>query len=465
MRSVRLREAPPSFDKRLVVPNLVYAYCLIISPMLEFAFPPKDITAPQVGNQIFWPAVAALALGCLASRSRERLIWPPNMVWFAAYLALAGASVLWAFKPEVSFTRFATETMMLIAVILPSMLAVQTADMMRGVFFCFLIGAILNAVLILGGYSDEMMAGTGDAGFPGYFTHKNALGQFAAFAIILSLYEIIQPGWRRALGLITIVTGIYLIFAAHSKAALGCVVLAAVVAKLVLVIGKKMRVSPAIVLLALPVCYAVLSETVGNLVNRISWYLYHNYNLSARTDIWNFVDIEVAKRPLLGWGYRSFWLVGPDSPNIVDSGGWMTHMPEAHNGYLDTIVDTGYIGLVLFLIFVVTTLHAIGRVADRDPTRAWFLLTVALFIILVNFLESGWMRGADALWLMFVVVATEAGRWWQPLHPGSVTARPVLRAPAIALRRPVLAKAGGADRLPRPRGQLQLGGEQSGILT
>ena len=63
-------------------------------------------------------------------------------------------------------------------------------------------------------------------------------------------------------------------------------------------------------------------------------------------------------------------------------------MPSAHNGYLDTILDTGYIGLVLFLVFIFTTLHAIGRVADRDPVRAWLLLSIALFIVLVNFLES-----------------------------------------------------------------------------
>ena len=135
------------------------------------------------------------------------------------------------------------------------------------------------------------MANTGDAGYCGYFfPDKNALGQFAAFTILLSLYEIFRPGWQRALGLIVVVTGAYLIFASHSKAALGCVVLAAVLAKLVLFIGKKMRVSPAIVLLPLPIGYVVLSKIVGNLVNRISWYIFHNYDLSARTVIWDFVN-------------------------------------------------------------------------------------------------------------------------------------------------------------------------------
>ena len=416
MRSLKLRTAAPVFDKYLIVVIVVCAYCLIISPMLMFVFP-GNITADRPENKFFWPAVAAIALG-LTLGSRSRVTWPPHIVWFAAYLALAGASILWAFKPEFSFSRFATQMMLLISVIPPAMLAARTTDMMRGVYFCFVFGSILNAVLILGGYSTDLLADTVKIGYPGYFAYKGILGEFAAFAFLLSLYEIFHPGWRRALGLFIVVTSIYLVLLSQSKGSLGCAVLAAILATLVMFVGKKMRVSPAIVLLPLPICYAVLSRMVGDLINRISWHIYGNYTLSGRVDIWNFVDFEIAKRPLLGWGYRSVWLVGPDSPPLTDAGGWVRLMPSAHNGYLDTILDTGYIGLVLFLVFIFATFHAIGRVADRDPLRAWLLLSIALFIALVNFLEAGWMRGGDGLWLMFVFVVAEAGRYWQPFHRG-----------------------------------------------
>jgi exopolysaccharide production protein ExoQ len=456
MRPVSLSQRAPTFDKCLLVTILTCAYLLIIGPMLMFLYPnpPGNITAPRVENQIFWPPVTAFALGCLALRKRSRLTWPPHIIWLAAYLALAGASTLWAFKPEISFTRFVAAMMLHISIILPAMLAVRTVDMMRGVFFCFVFGSILNAVLILGGYSIESMPGwwlanppSGKIGYPGYFSFKGELGEFAAFALLLSLYESFRPGWRRALGLIIVVISCYLILVSESKGSLGCAILAAILATLVLFIGKKMRVSPPILLLPLLICYYVLSHFVGNLVNRISWHIYGNYTLSARTLIWDFVNFEIAKRPLLGWGYRSFWLVGPDSPSIVDGWGWIRTMPSAHNGYLDTILDTGHIGLVLFLVFIFATLHAIGRVADRDPARAWILLSIAFFVILQNFLESGWMHG-DELWLMFVIVVAEAGRYWQPFHRGSGAAGPVLRRRAIAGRRPVLARPGYTDRLP-----------------
>ena len=148
LRSVRFSEAPLTFDKCLIIPILVYAYSLIISPMLMFVYPTKDITASHLENQVFWPLVTGIALGCLALRS-ARLTWPPHIIWLAAYLALAGASILWAFKPEFSFTRFNTQMMMLIAIIPPAMVAARTADMLPGVFCCFALGSMLNAVLIL----------------------------------------------------------------------------------------------------------------------------------------------------------------------------------------------------------------------------------------------------------------------------------------------------------------------------
>ena len=446
MHSFRLRAAAPIFDKYLIVMILAVAYCLIIDPMIGFIYP-GDIMSDRIENKFFWPPVTAIALGCWVSGNRSRLTWPPHIVWLAAYLALAGASIVWAFKPAISFTRFGAEIMVLISIIVPAMLGARTADMMRPVFLCFALGSILNAVLILGGYSHESVSDTLKIGYPGYFVFKGILGEFAAFAFLLSLYEIVRSGRRRALGVIIAVISIYLVLLSESKGSFGCAVLAAIMATLVLSVCKKKRVSPAIVLLPLPICYFVLSKIVGNLIGRISWYIYGNYDLSGRAFIWYFVDSEIAKKPLLGWGYRSFWLVGPDAPPLTDAGGWISVMPSAHNGYLDTILDTGYIGLVLFLVFIFATFHAIGRVADRDPARAWLLLSIALFIALVNFLEAGWLRGTDVLWVMFVVVVAEAARYWQPLQRG--TAGPIVRRPAVPRRRPVLARAGGTDRPPR----------------
>ena len=89
----------------------------------------------------------------------------------------------------------------------------------------------------------------------------------------------------------------------------------------------------------------------------------------------------------------------------------------------DTKLEMGYIGLAFLLAFIIATLHAIGRVADRDPARARLLLSLVLFIILYNFFESLWMRGFEFLWVVFVIVAAEIGRYWRPFPLGRAAYR------------------------------------------
>jgi O-antigen ligase len=100
-------------------------------------------------------------------------------------------------------------------------------------------------------------------------------------------------------------------------------------------------------------------------------------------------------------------------------------MPNAHNGYYDTVLEMGYIGLVLLVVFIAATLHGIGRVVDRDLVRGWSMLSIALFVIVYNGLESTWMRGFEFLWVVFLILAAEIAKYWQPsYYAGRLPTRP-----------------------------------------
>jgi exopolysaccharide production protein ExoQ len=454
----RARSSTPIIDMCALIPIAACVYAEIVSPLLmhvtgggpsgvTLAVRLQNIMAPRVENKIFWPALAAISI-ILVVRNRAKLTLPPHIFCLFAYLALAGASVIWAFKPEFSLNRFVLEATIVTSIVLPALVAARSADMMRGIFLCFAFASVLNIFFVLDQAPIYLHSQNVSIGYPGYFTFKGLLGECAAIAFLLSLHELLYSGRRRALGIIVIVVTIYLMIVSESKGSLALAIIAPLLAGLALTIGKTLRVSPAAVLLPIPIGYAVVSFIFGNLINRISYHIYHNYTLSGRTEIWDFVHNEIARKPFFGWGYQSFWLVGPDAPSIVDGPGWVKTMPSSHNGYMDTMLDTGHVGLVLFVAFIILTLYAVKRVADRDLARAWLLLSLALFVILVNFLESTWMHGMDMLWLIFVVVVAEIGRYWQPLRSGPVP-RPVLRAPAIAGRRPGLARAEGAQSLAR----------------
>lgn len=415
LKAGQVTPASPIIHKHLIVPILACAYALIAFPLILSGCNPTDTACAfeaRPENKIVWPALAAISVGLFAC-NRSRMTWPPHIICLFAYLVFAGASVLWAFKPEISFVRFAQQAMIIISIVLPIMLAARSADPMRGLFLCFAVAAILNVFFVLGRPPIDVKFATW--GYPGYFAGKNYLGYCAAIALLLSLHEARYRGYRRLLGIVIGVIAIALLFLSNSKTSLGLVLVAPILAGLTLVIRKVTRISPAIILLSIPVCYFLLSSVVPGLnLNRLSYFIYGDSTFTGRTIIWDFAHYEIARRPLLGWGYQSFWLAGPDAPSIVDAPGWVKEMPNAHNGYLDTILEVGYIGFGFLIIFIIATLQAIGRVADRDLARAWLMLSIVLFVISYNFLESIWMRGFEFLWVVFLLVAAEAARYCPP---------------------------------------------------
>jgi O-antigen ligase len=299
---------------------------------------------------------------------------------------------------------------------------------MRGLFLCFALASILNALFITGG-APPTIANNVNIGYQGYFSHKNDLGESAAVAILLALYEILQSGARRALGIIILLISFILVLVSHSKTALGLAVVAPFLAGLTLICAKKTRISPALILFLLLPGYAMLHIVTHYDMSYVSYKLYGDPTFSGRTTLWDFAKLEIARKPLLGWGYQSFWLAGPDAPSIVDAFGdlsrsWIKTMPNAHNGYYDTMLQLGYVGLTFLSVFLISTIHAVKRVAVREPARAWTVLSLILFITLYNFLESLWMNGFDILWVVFVILAAEIGRFWAPYPPTKRTSRP-----------------------------------------
>jgi O-antigen ligase len=408
-------------DKWSIFPILAVVYVSIVTPFINSTTQSLVAAEPEWHNRIVWPVMAASAVVlAVVNRSyvdKRRL--PPNIICLLMYLAFAGASVLWAFKPEASFIRFTQQAMILTSIILPAMLAVRTADVMRSLFLCFAFGLILNVLFIPG--SEQIDSRGLSQGLRGYFTDKNALGRFAAIAFLLGLHEMLYRGLRRALGIIIVVIATILLELSHSKTSLAFAIFAPFLAGITLIAGKKMRISPAIVLWSIAFCCAALSKLSGFNMYRLSEILYGDPSFSLRTFIWDFVSWEIERRPFLGWGFQSFWYVGFDAPSVVDAPGFVKTMPSAHNGYYDTMLQMGYVGLTLLVIFITATLHGIGRVADRDPVRAWLMLSLVIFAIFYNFLETSWMSGGELVWLMFTVVAAETGRCWRLYQPTRAT--------------------------------------------
>lgn len=400
------------------LPTMACAYALIVAPLLLFfisvPLPVLGVYETRHEHKVFWPALAGVAVFFVAHNlSRgQKISCPPHIFFLLAYLAFAGMSILWAFAPPLSVIRFAQQVMVVSSIVLPAMVVSRSPNLLRGAFLCFAFAVVLNVFFVIGGY--QTTADGIAIGFSGFFQGKNYLGECGAIAFLLALHEILYPRARRMIGVAIAIIAIVIMFFANSKTSLGLAFLAPFLAGILLLFRRTMRLSPAIVLWSVVILYSVFAAITGFTMNRLSYMLYGDSSFTGRQFIWDFANFEIARKPLLGWGYQSFWLVGPGGPSVVDAPGWIKTMPNAHNGYYDTILELGYVGFVLLLAFITTTLHRAGQVVDRDARRGWALLSLGLFIMIYNGLESTWMRGFEFMWVVFLIIAAETVRYTQP---------------------------------------------------
>jgi len=403
-----------------MIPVIAFSWILIFRPLLG-SFDTTVLKVVQGGtvadweNRVFWSTLlAATLLLALLNRSRISLgrLGSLPIIALAAYLILSGASITWAYSTEHAFSRFSLEMMVLLTFVLPFSLMSSMTDTMQNLYRCYVFAIFINVVVVLN--QNPLLTATGrEFGYYGYFGFKGYLGECASIAFLMSLYELLFPGRRRYLAILVILGSIWLIFASKSKGSLAFALVAPVLAALTIAISRKLRMQGTIVLVlaVIPLSYVVASMITNDLIGKISYRLYGDSSLTGRTIIWDFVQNEISRRPWLGWGFHSFWLVGPNAPSVVEAPIWVGKMTGSHSGYLDVKVETGRIGLTLFIGFIVATLYAIERVMRQDPARAWFLLSLALYVIISNFIETVWLARNDPLWYLFVLVAAETTRY------------------------------------------------------
>ena len=400
----------------VLTPTLACFFSVIISPILEDHTLNSriELADPGIWNRIFWPSLAALSI-LLAVRNLRfvgRLRLAPHIFWLIALALYAGVSTVWAIKPEVSLVRYSQQVLILIPILLLPLIMPRPSDLLRGVCLCFNIAVILNIGFLFDN-SQFMIERLG--GYYGYFGGKNYLGEFSSLACFLSLYQARQSGAWRIIGICILPLAITLLVLANSKTALGLAMFVPFLAWVMLAAWRNFSISPAIFVASLYLFFEIGSTLTGITTERLSYILYHTSTLTGRTIIWDFVRMKISQSPLLGWGYQSFWLIGPDAPNIREGWGFIKQMPEGHNGYYDMMLELGYIGFSLLLVFLFTTLHAIRRIADFDFTRAYLVLSLCLIVMFHNFLESIWMRGYEMQWVLFLVMATEIARYQRSL--------------------------------------------------
>jgi O-antigen ligase len=402
-----------------IIPVLAVFHVLLVLPFLS------DDGSGRLENIMIWPVSAMLTL-TIVLLNRARLDYgflrSLPVLSLIAYLLFSTASVTWAFAPDFAFSRIVVQILVFIVVVIPFALPIAMKYTLPGVNVCYFVALAVSAVYVLTRPPSPI-------GHPGYFTHKQELGTLCAVAIILSSHELFYPGWRRLVALISIGLGFWLIFESESKSALALALVALALSGPILLLCKKTRLTPAFVVAAV----VAISMLVSNPIERIGYRLYGDYTLTGRTGIWAFAEYQISRKPWFGWGFHSYFFV-PNSPQN-EASGYIRDMPSSHSGYRELRLETGRIGCWIFLVFIFSSLHLLERVRRKDARLAWRFLSVELFALLINLLDSNWLT-LTHFWLLYLIVVAESVRCSLPSYAPSPTTGAVHATPVPPRGRP-----------------------------
>jgi O-Antigen ligase. len=116
--------------------------------------------------------------------------------------------------------------------------------------------------------------------------------------------------------------------------------------------------------------------------------------------------LEVQTSPILGVGFESFWL--GERTKLLE-GLFFYSLNEAHNGYLETYLTLGLVGVFLLIGLLVATFWKIRLELFRNFEWGRYRLGFLVAIILYNWTEAAF-KTVSATWFIFYIIAMDYPR-------------------------------------------------------
>lgn len=270
--------------------------------------------------------------------------------------------------------------------------------------FCTSLFILISSVfisLLLPNYGQGLGMHVGS--WLGAFPHKNHLGRFSAFFLLLTLLVWRTTSLSRGLLLSSAILALLLSYKSHSANAAFLTFTAIPIALIFSLIQNVQSPLARIALRAWTASILFVAVLVGiYFSHEILSTFGKGGNLSGRAEIWSSAWAALKAHPILGYGISAYW---PTHPTVVlRSDSYI--VPHAHNGYLDLGLSIGFLGSAVLLISAFAYRFSLTPgPASPDTPRGIILGSILTFFALVNILESTLLGANIYLFLAFIFSA------------------------------------------------------------
>lgn len=319
-----------------------------------------------------------------------------------AFLGLAGLSVLWSIAPDVTVRRvyrFATVLVVCMAFVVQGWHRRRYQNVARPLLTVILIASLIF-VLTSPQYAiqAELLFELKGA-WRGITEGKNVLGPLACDAAILWLHAWLSKESKPATAASGLLLSLFILIKTRSDDSILATAFGLPFMLLLLrPAGSLRRYMPYIVgVFAVTIgvyALAVLNLIPGSatLLSPISLLTGKSLTFSNRTAIWAVLEAHIHLHPLLGTGYGAYWYDVPGSPSQEMVRYLYFYPTEGHNGYLDVLNDTGYVGFGLLIAYFISYFRQSLYLMRQDKYQAGLYLTLIFTAFLSDLSESHWFN-------------------------------------------------------------------------
>lgn len=404
-RGVRTRRAAGN-PRGQLFPGILLALqalVLIVPQGLDYS-QSTDMAMPTEGDafdRFIWMFLLAGALYLLVKNKATSIALLKRFNPFImVFLGLAILSALWSIAPDVTIRRayrFATVLLVCMAFMVQGWNRERYQRFAR-VGLTLILFASLIFCLVAPQYAVHTQPAPELKGaWRGITEGKNILGPLASDAIIFWLHAWLAKESKPLAAGSGILLALFLLLKTRSDSSI--LATAFGVGFMLLLLwrsGNLRRYMPYIVGLfasAIGVyALAVLNILPGSatILSPIALITGKTLTFSNRTAIWAVLEAHIHLHPWLGTGFGAYWYDSPDSPSQEMVRLIFFYPTEGHNGYLDVINDTGYIGFMVLICYFISYLRQSLYLMRRDRYQAALYLTLIFRGFLGDLSESHW---------------------------------------------------------------------------
>lgn len=327
-------------------------------------------------------------------------------IFLTLSLAIILVSTMWSLNPMLTLRRSILTIMIVMTLfMICSRLSEEIIISVMSKFLVALTLVNIVSVFLIETASHQItdfrmtLANVGS--WRGVHHEKNFAGLLAGYATIFLLYSFISKiDIKRFIFLVASIT---FLVGTQSKASLGICLISCI---FMLFILRSTYSSKQILHRYYLVIYLIF---ITALILIIFWpfivnSIFENGSLlTGRGYIWQVSLSSIIDCPVLGHGYRAYWLNPNFSyPEIDGSQFWVYTMSHGHNGYIEALLGVGLVGTLFMLGAMASSTFTF--IKSSKPTSALWISSI-LYFALINITEVELFERDRPAFVIFIIAA------------------------------------------------------------